>query len=56
MLNSLRGAANLPSVYHEVGENYGAGRIAFIRWIALPHALPSIMTGIRVAAGILYWL
>jgi NitT/TauT family transport system permease protein len=42
----------IPSMYLDVGKNFGADRWQTFRTIALPGALPFIMTGIKLGAGL----
>jgi NitT/TauT family transport system permease protein len=49
--NTLSGVLQAPPIYFDVGANAGASRIQVFRTIALPAALPSIFTGIRLATG-----
>lgn len=36
--------------YHDLGRSMGAGRLQFMRHVQIPHALPSLATGLRLAA------
>jgi NitT/TauT family transport system permease protein len=40
---------NLPPLYREVGQSFGASRLQYITTIALPGALPHIMTGLKLS-------
>lgn len=51
LYNSMSGVLGIPQIYHEVGTNFGAKRFFYYRTIALPGALPSIFTGLRLGAG-----
>ena len=53
LINTYVGFKSLPRVYVESAKVLGATRDAdLIRYVALPHALPSIAAGIRIAMGI----
>jgi len=45
------GVVNLDRIYLDVGHNFRASRWQVFRTIALPGALPSIMAGVKLAAG-----
>jgi NitT/TauT family transport system permease protein len=51
LVNAAAGVMEIPPVYLEVGRNFGAGRLQVFRTIALPGALPLIMTGIKLGVG-----
>lgn len=51
VINTASGVMQIPSMYLDVGKNFGAGRWQTFRTIALPGALPFIMTGIKLGAG-----
>jgi NitT/TauT family transport system permease protein len=51
VINTLVGVVNLDRIYLDVGHNFRASRWQVFRTIALPGALPSIMAGIKLAAG-----
>lgn len=52
VINTAAGVMQIPSIYLDVGKNFGASRWATFRTIALPGALPFIMTGIKLGAGL----
>lgn len=52
VINTVAGVHNIDQIYRDVGRNYNAGRWQRFSDIALPGALPSILTGLRLAAGI----
>jgi NitT/TauT family transport system permease protein len=45
------GVTNLDRIFLDVGHNFRANRWQVFRTIALPGALPSIMAGVKLAAG-----
>jgi NitT/TauT family transport system permease protein len=51
VINTASGVMQIPRIYFDVGKNFGAKRAQTFRTIALPGALPFIMTGIRLGAG-----
>jgi ABC-type nitrate/sulfonate/bicarbonate transport system permease component len=46
------GVQNIPNIYLDVGRNFGARTPQFFWTVALPGALPSIMTGIKLSTGV----
>jgi ABC-type nitrate/sulfonate/bicarbonate transport system permease component len=51
IINTLSGVVQIPKIYLDVGHNYRANRWKMFTTIALPGALPFIMTGIKLGAG-----
>ncbi|SIT49303.1 putative taurine transport system permease protein [Paraburkholderia piptadeniae] len=51
-INTTAGVREINSIYFDVGKNFGAGRWNTFRTIALPGALPFIMTGAKLGAGL----
>lgn len=52
VINTAAGVMQIPLLYLDVGKNFGASRWQTFRTIALPGALPFIMTGIKLGAGL----
>jgi len=52
VINTSAGVQEIPPIYRDVGRNYGASRWQTFRTIALPGALPMIMTGLKLAVGL----
>jgi ABC-type nitrate/sulfonate/bicarbonate transport system permease component len=50
-INATTGVLEINKIYLDVGANYKASRWNMFRTIALPGALPVIMTGIRLGLG-----
>lgn len=50
-INTVAGVMNIPKIYMDVAHNYGARRFTLFRTVALPGALPLIMTGIKLGVG-----
>jgi NitT/TauT family transport system permease protein len=51
LINSSIGVLEINKVYLDVGRNFGAGRWQVFRTIALPGAMPHIMSGIKLGLG-----
>jgi ABC-type nitrate/sulfonate/bicarbonate transport system permease component len=52
LLNAIYGVRDVEPVALDTGRMYGLGRIARLRHIVLPSAVPYIATGVRVASSI----
>lgn len=52
LFNTVSGVLNIPSIYRDVGRNFGAGRFFWYRTIGLPGALPFVFTGLRLGMGV----
>ncbi|MSQ53384.1 MAG: ABC transporter permease [Betaproteobacteria bacterium] len=52
LINTVAGVRNIEKIYLDVGRNYQAGRLMMFIDIALPGALPMIMTGLKLGMGI----
>lgn len=50
-ISAMAGVLNIPQVYLDVGRNFGANRLYFIRTVAIPAALPVIFSGLKLALG-----
>ncbi|MEU7812306.1 ABC transporter permease [Pseudonocardia sp. NPDC049154] len=50
-VNTVAGVREIAPIYHDVGTNFGARRWQVFRTIALPGALPLILTGFNLAFG-----
>jgi ABC-type nitrate/sulfonate/bicarbonate transport system permease component len=51
-MNAVTGVLEIDRIYLDVGRNYQASRWQVFRTIALPGALPFIMTGIKLGVGL----
>jgi len=51
LINSMAGVLEIDKIYLDVGRNFRAGRWQVFRTIALPGALPLIMSGIKLGVG-----
>jgi nitrate/nitrite transport system permease protein len=52
VLNTAAGAASVPPSEHDVARVFRFSRWAQLRHIVVPHALPSVITGLRLSMGI----
>lgn len=52
VINTAVGVATIPRIYLDVAHNYGAKGLRLFRTVALPGALPMIMTGVRLGVGL----
>ncbi len=52
LINSMAGVMGIEKIYHDVGKNFGASRLNLYLTIALPGALPLVITGLRLGWGI----
>lgn len=51
VINTMAGVMGIDKIYHDVGRNFGASRLDHYLTIALPGALPMILTGVRLGWG-----
>ena len=51
LLNTMAGVIAIDRSYQDVARNFGAGPVAMFASVALPGALPSIFTGLRLGLG-----
>lgn len=52
LINSMAGVMGIERIYHDVGKSFKANRLKRYLTIALPGALPLVITGIRLGWGI----
>jgi NitT/TauT family transport system permease protein len=52
VLNTTAGVLQIQPIYYDVAQNFGARRLQVFRTVAIPGAMPSIMTGIELGAGL----
>src|SRR4051812_9050185 len=52
LLNTYSGVRAVDPVLIDTGRTFGAPRVAILRKIVLPAALPNILTGLRISLGI----
>src|SRR5581483_1934164 len=51
LINAMAGVMQINRIYLDVGRNFQASRAQVFRTIALPGALPFIMTGVKLGLG-----
>src|SRR5688500_1376218 len=51
LVNTAAGAATIPPEQHNVARVFQFGRVAYVRHVLIPNALPSIITGLRLSMG-----
>jgi NitT/TauT family transport system permease protein len=52
LINTAAGVRNIDRIYLDVGKNFHASRLMMFTDIALPGALPMILTGIKLGMGV----
>lgn len=52
LINTAAGVRNIDRIYLDVGKNFGASRWMMFTDVALPGALPLIMTGLKLGMGV----
>jgi ABC-type nitrate/sulfonate/bicarbonate transport system permease component len=52
VINTVAGVREIPKIYFDVGANFKADRWQVFRTIAIPGALPLIMTGMKLGVGL----
>jgi NitT/TauT family transport system permease protein len=52
VINTVSGVLQVQPMYYDVAANFGASRWKVFRTVALPGAMPSIMTGIELGLGL----
>lgn len=52
LINAIAGVREIPKMYFDVGTNFKADRWQTFRTIAIPGALPLIMTGMKLGVGL----
>ncbi len=52
LINAMAGVMEINKIYFDVGRNFGASRWQVFRTVALPGALPLIMTGVKLGVGL----
>nr|WP_176705530.1 ABC transporter permease [Arthrobacter sp.]AXV46647.1 ABC-type nitrate/sulfonate/bicarbonate transport system, permease component [Arthrobacter sp.] len=51
ILNTISGVMQVAPIYYDVAKNFNASRWRVFKTVAVPGAMPSIMTGIELGAG-----
>jgi ABC-type nitrate/sulfonate/bicarbonate transport system permease component len=52
IINTAAGVRQIERIYLDVGRNYHASRLMMFTDVALPGALPSIVTGMKISMGV----
>jgi NitT/TauT family transport system permease protein len=52
LINTVAGVRNIETIYLDVGKNFHASRLMMFTDIALPGALPMIVTGLKLGMGV----
>jgi NitT/TauT family transport system permease protein len=52
LINTMAGVLEIPKIYFDVSKNFGASRFQVFRTVALPGAMPMIMTGVKLGVGL----
>ncbi|TQN43813.1 NitT/TauT family transport system permease protein [Blastococcus colisei] len=52
VMNTMAGVMQVAPIYYDVANNYGASKWQVFRSVAVPGAMPNIMTGIELGAGL----
>lgn len=52
VMNTYTGVSNVAQTYYDVADNFGASKAQVFRTVALPGAMPSIITGVELGAGL----
>ena len=52
LINTVAGVLEIPKIHFDVAQNFGAKKINVFRTVALPGAMPLIMTGMKLGVGL----
>jgi NitT/TauT family transport system permease protein len=52
LLNTISGVKSLPIVFVEAARTFGASERQILLKVAIPNAIPAIMTGVRIGLGV----
>jgi ABC-type nitrate/sulfonate/bicarbonate transport system permease component len=52
VLNTVAGVVQVAPIYYDVSKNFGANRWQVFKTVAVPGAMPNIMTGVELGAGL----
>ena len=52
LINAMAGVLEIDTIYFDVSRNFGASRWQVFRTVALPGAMPLIMTGVKLGVGL----
>jgi len=51
VINAMAGVLEIQKIYFDVSQNFGASRWQVFRTVALPGAMPLILTGVKLGIG-----
>jgi NitT/TauT family transport system permease protein len=51
LINTMAGVLEINKIHFDVSKNFNAGRLQVFRTVALPGAMPLIMTGVKLGVG-----
>jgi ABC-type nitrate/sulfonate/bicarbonate transport system permease component len=51
LINAMAGVLEIPKIHFDVSKNFGASKLQVFRTVALPGAMPLIMTGVKLGVG-----
>jgi ABC-type nitrate/sulfonate/bicarbonate transport system permease component len=51
LINTIAGVLEIQKIYFDVSKNFGADKFQVFRTVALPGAMPLIMTGVKLGVG-----
>lgn len=51
VMNCMSGVRGIQGVYVDVAKNYGASTLQYLRFVAMPGALPLLLSGLRLGVG-----
>lgn len=54
LLNTYQGVRDIDPILTDTGRTFGLQRMTILREVALPAALPSVLTGMRISLGIAF--
>ncbi len=52
LINTVAGVLEIPKIHFDVAQNFGAKKLNVFRTVALPGAMPLIMTGVKLGVGL----
>jgi len=52
LINTVAGVMEIPKIHFDVAQNFGARKFNVFRTVALPGAMPLIMTGVKLGVGL----
>ncbi len=52
LINTIAGVRQIPHIYFEVADSYGAGRMQTFARVVVPGSLPLVMAGARISANV----